>query len=236
MAGGIVNSLAGGAKLFVFPMLLASGLPPIVANATGTVALWPAQLPSVWLHRKKIVFKSMGFLFRMLPALAGAFTGAMLLILSNEQTFLLIIPFVLVLAVTVIALGDRTALILTQVLAPTNRSRVSSVLMFVTGVYGGFFGAGLGFLIIAVLTLAGIGSIKDANNEKNVLSTVINTTAVMPLLISGLVHLPAALVVLVGGLVGGYLGGRLSGVLPEAPMRLGIALMGLILTLSFLFN
>lgn len=108
--------------------------------------------------------------------------------------------------------------------------------MFATGIYGGFFGAGMGFLLIAALTLAGVGSIQSANAEKNVLSTAINSTAVVPLLLSGLVHLPAATVVLIGGLLGGYCGGLLSGRLPEEPMRLAIAFVGIALTLSFLFS
>ncbi len=236
VVGGIVNTLAGGAKLFVFPILLASGLPPIVANATGTVALWPAQLPAIWLHRARILGQGAALLRRMLPALAGAFLGAMLLIVSTERAFLAVIPFVLVAAVVIISLGNRTATLAARLLAARNRGWAAGVLMFATGVYGGFFGAGMGFLIIAVLTLAGVASIHDANAEKNALATAINTTALVPLLISGLVHLPAAGVVLLGGLAGGYLGGRLSGLLPETPMRIAIAGLGLVLTLSFLFS
>jgi len=234
--GGVVNSLAGGAKLFVFPLLLASGLPPIVANATGTVALWPAQLPAIWLHRQRILGRGAAMVRRMMPALLGALLGASLLIVSTERAFLAVIPFVLVTAVAIIALGNRTATVAARLLAPRDRGRAAGVLMFATGIYGGFFGAGMGFLIIAVLTLAGVSSIRDANGEKNALSTAINTTAVVPLLLSGIVHLPAAGVVLLGGLGGGYLGGRVAGRLPEAPMRIGIAVLGLVLTLSFLFS
>ncbi len=235
VVGGVVNALAGGAKLFVFPLLLASGLPPIVANATGTVALWPAQLPAIWLHRHRILGQGRAMLGRMWPALAGALIGAGLLIVSTERAFLAVIPFVLVAAVVIIALGNRTATLAARALPDRHRGSAAGVLMFLTGVYGGFFGAGMGFLLIAVLTLAGVASIRDSNAEKNALATAINTTAVVPLLLSGLVHLPAAGVVLLGGLVGGYLGGHLAGLLPETPMRVGIAAIGLVLTLSFLF-
>lgn len=236
VVGGVVNSLAGGAKLFVFPILLASGLPPIMANATGTVALWPAQLPAIWLLRHRIAGQGRSLLIRMWPALIGALIGAGLLIVSTERAFLVVIPFVLVAAVVIIALGNRTATLAARALPDRHRGTTAGVLMFVTGIYGGFFGAGMGFLLIAVLTLAGVASIHAANAEKNALATAINTTAVVPLLLSGLVHLPAAGVVLLGGLAGGYLGGLLAGRLPEVPMRLGIALLGLVLTLSFLFS
>jgi uncharacterized membrane protein YfcA len=234
--GGVVNTLAGGAKLFVFPLLLASGLPPIVANATGTVALWPAQVPAIWINRHLFAGQAGALLQRMWPALIGALIGAGLLIVSSESAFLAAIPFVLVAAVGIIALGNRTATLATRFLSPRHRNTAARLLMFLSGVYGGFFGAGMGFLLIAVLTLAGVTSIQSANAEKNVLATAINTTAVIPLLLSGLVHLPAAGLVLLGGLAGGYFGGSLSNRLPEAPMRIGIALLGLLLTLSFLFS
>jgi len=236
VVGGVVNSLAGGAKLFVFPILLASGLPPIMANATGTVALWPAQLPAVWLHRQRIAGQGRALLRRMWPALIGALIGAGLLIVATERAFLVVIPFILVAAVAIIALGNRTATLAARAMPDRHRAAAAGVLMFVTGIYGGFFGAGMGFLLIAVLTLAGVASIHAANAEKNALATAINTTAVVPLLLSGLVHLPAAGVVLMGGLAGGYLGGLLAGRLPDVPMRVGIALLGLVLTLSFLFS
>lgn len=236
VVGGVVNSLAGGAKLFVFPMLLASGLPPIVANATGTVALWPAQLPALWLHRRMIAGSLRAMAGRIAPAAVGALVGAFALILSSERAFLAVIPFVLVGAVVVIALGNRLARLATRAIPRSWRGALILVLMFATGVYGGYFGAGMGFLLIAVISLAGVWSIHESNAEKNLAATVINTTAVVPLLASGLVHLPAAGGVLIGGLLGGYLGGRISGLLPELPMRLVVAGLGLVLTLSFLFG
>jgi uncharacterized protein len=236
VVGGIVNTLAGGAKLFVFPMLLASGLPPIVANATGTVALWPAQLPAVWLHRRTIAGRLRAMAGRIAPAVLGALVGAFALILSSERAFLAVIPFVLVIAVAVIALGNRRARLAKRIIPARAGGTLTYGLMFVSGVYGGYFGAGLGFLLIAVISLAGVWSIHDSNAEKNLAATVINTTAVGPLLLSGLVNLPAAFGVLMGGLLGGYLGGRLSGLLPEQPMRLLVAGLGLVLTLSFLFG
>lgn len=236
MIGGVVNVLAGGAKLFVFPLLLASGLPPIVANATGTVAVWPAQLPAVWIQRHRLAAQTGPLLRRVAPALAGAVCGAFALIFSSERVFLAVIPFVLVSAVFVIALGDRTALLLANLLPAHRQGPVTSALMFVTGFYGGFFGAGMGFLLIAVITLAGVVSIHDANAEKNLTATAINTTAVVPLLFAGLVHLPAAVLVAAGGIAGGYLGGLVAGRLPEVPMRLCVAALGLVLTITFLFG
>ncbi len=234
--GGVVNTLAGGAKLFVFPLLLASGLPPIVANATGTVALWPAQMPAAWLNRQALQGGREALASRIIPALVGALCGALALIVSSEEAFLAVIPVFLIAAVAVIALGNRTALILNRLVPVHRQGLTTGSMMFATGFYGGFFGAGMGFLLVAVLTASGIASIRSANTEKNLAAVAINTTAVLPLLISGLVDIPAALGVLVGGLAGGYLGGRFAGVLPETPMRLLIATLGFALTANFLFR
>lgn len=235
VVGGFVNTLAGGAKLFVFPLLLASGLPPIAANATGTVALWPAQMPAAWLNRHALSGGSDALASRIAPALVGALFGALVLIVSSEEAFLAVIPAFLIAAVAVIALGNRTALILNRLVPLHRRGLTTGAMMFATGFYGGFFGAGMGFLLVAVLTASGIASIRSANAEKNLSAVAINTTAILPLLISGLVDIPAALGVLVGGLAGGYLGGRFEGLLPETPMRLLVAALGFALTVNFLF-
>ena len=133
IVGGMVNSLAGGAKLFVFPLLLASGLPPIVANATGTVALWPAQLPAVWINRHRIAGQGGALLRRMWPALIGALIGAGLLIVASERAFLAAIPFVLVAAVGIIALGNRTATLSARFLPTRYRDVAAKMLIFATG-------------------------------------------------------------------------------------------------------
>lgn len=235
LLGGAVNALAGGAKLFIFPLLMASGLPPLIANATSTVALWPAQLPAAWLYRHIFAGRAVAFLRRLAPALAGALTGSFTLVLSPQDTFLTVVPFLLVLAVVAIALGNRLALVVNRLVSGRRHRLLTTLLMFLTGFYGGYFAAGLGFFLITVLTLAGATSIRDANAEKNLSAFFINTTSIVPYFLSGLVDFPAALSVLAGGLVGGYCGGRLSRHLPETPMRIIVATLGLVLTLSFLF-
>ncbi|MDZ5696606.1 MULTISPECIES: sulfite exporter TauE/SafE family protein [Phyllobacteriaceae] len=235
LIGGAVNALAGGAKLFIFPLLIASGLPPVVANATSTVALWPAQLPAAWLYRHIFAGRAVAFLRRLAPALAGALMGSFALILSPEDAFLAVVPFLLVLAVVAIALGNRLALLVNRLVVGRSHGLLTMLLMFLTGFYGGYFAAGLGFFLITILTMGGMTSIRNANAEKNLSAFFINTTTIIPYFLSGLVDLQAALSVLAGGLVGGYCGGWLSKYLPETPMRILVATLGLILTLSFLF-
>lgn len=236
LAGGAVNALAGGAKLFVFPLLLASGLPPVMANATATVALWPAQLPAAWVYRRHLRAGRRGMALRLAPAVAGALAGAGALTLSSDRGFLAVVPVFLTLAVIAIALGERLPRLVARTVPGHRHGALAAVLMAAVGFYGGYFGAGMGFMLVAVLTLAGAGGIHAANAEKNLAAFCINTTAVVPLLASGLVSVPAAAVVAAGGLAGGWAGAHLARRVPARPMRLGVAAMGLALTVSFLLR
>ncbi len=236
LIGGIVNAAAGGAKLFVFPMLLAAGLPPLAANATGTVAIWPAQLPAAWVYRKELIGGARELLRRMLPALAGGLAGAGALIFSSETAFMSFIPFLLVLAVIAIMLGPRLANLMHRAFPRGRLQTVAGLLLFGCGFYGGYFGAGLGFMLLAVLSVAGAVPLHRANAEKNLFAFCLNTVAVVPLSLSGLVDWEAGAGVLAGGLVGGYAGARMTRKLPEEPMRIGVAAVGVVLTASFLFT
>jgi hypothetical protein len=236
VAGGAVNAMAGGAKLFVFPMLLAAGLPPLSANATGTVALWPALLPAAWVLRRDLIGRGRRLFWQMLPALAGALAGALALIVSSEAAFLAAIPFLLGLAVASIAGGNRLVEALRRLVSPGRLRAATGVLLFAVGFYGGYFGAGLGFMLIAVLSVAGGFGIREANANKALFATAINTTAVVPLAFSGLVDWRAMIGVLLGGLLGGYLGARLTLRVPEQIMRAAVALLGVVLTVSYLMR
>lgn len=235
-AGGIVNAVAGGAKLFVFPLLLASGLPPLAANATGTVALWPAQLPAAWVYRKQLIDNARSLALQLVPALAGGLFGALALIWSPEDAFVAVIPFLLSLAVGAILLGKRAGVFMQRVFSGRRLPLVTGALLFATGFYGGYFGAGLGFMLLAVLSASAAMSLDRANAAKNLFAFAINSVAVIPLSFSGLVDWRAVVWVLVGGVAGGYAGARLARRLPEAIMRPAIAGLGVLLTLSFVFR
>lgn len=236
VAGGVVNASAGGAKLFVFPLLLASGLPPVAANVTAAIGLWPAQLPAVWVWRETLRADAHRLARQAIPAVIGGLAGALLLVGFPDDAFVAAIPFLLAIAVAAILLGPRLATLLQRTLPPRRRAAVTGGLLFLTGLYAGYFGAGMGFMLIAVLTAASGLDIRAANAAKNLLAVAISTTAVVPLMLSGLVVWPAALLVLAGGLAGGYLGGHLTRVIPAAAMRIGVSAIGVALTASFLLS
>ncbi len=232
--GGAVNAAAGGAKLFVFPMLLASGLPPIAANVTQGVALWPAQLPAVWVYRREIAAEFRTLALLLLPAFVGALSGAVIMVNSSDAAFIRVVPLLLAIAVAAIILGPRTTVLLHRVLPATGLRLASAVLMAAIGFYGGFFGAGMGFMLLAVLSIATGDGIARVNGAKNLFAVVIQTVAVGPMILSGLVDWLAAVFVLVGGIVGGYGGASIIRRLPENLVRVGVAALGVVLTLSFL--
>lgn len=233
--GGIVNTAAGGAKLFVFPMLVAAGLPPVVANATSTAAVWPAQLPAVLVYRKQLMGNARTLFRQMLPALAGAFCGAVTLTFSSEEAFLAVIPVLLAIAVGAILLGKRLVVVM-QRLFPGERMRsVAGLLLYGTGFYAGYFGAGYGFILLAILSITGL-ELSEANITKNLFAFCMNTVAVIPLFLSGLINPVAAGTVVIGALFGGYLGARLTQVVPDAWLRVGVSGLGVVLTVSFLMR
>ena len=234
--GGAVNASAGGAKLFVFPLLLATGLPPIAANVTQSVALWPAQFPAVWVYRHALLQDFRALLRQMGPAIIGAVAGAVLMINASNAMFVQVIPIFLVIAVSAIILGPRATDLLKRCVPAHRLPWVTGMLLTGIGFYGGFFGAGMGFMLLAVLSLTSGAGIGEVNGAKNLFAVVIQTTAVIPMMFSGLTDWVAAGFVLVGGIAGGYVGAKLTQQIPEKMLRVGVAILGVILTGSFLFR
>ncbi|NNU80846.1 sulfite exporter TauE/SafE family protein [Halovulum dunhuangense] len=234
VVGGAVNTAAGGAKLFVFPMLLAAGLPPVAANATSIVALWPAQMPAVWVQRASLPRDRKILLGHMAMVIVGALLGVYALISVGEQVFVSLVPFFLAIAVGTILFGERLGRWVRSL--PVAGALPGLVLLFVCGAYGGFFGAGVGFMLVAALLVSGMTDIRAANAHKNLLATVASTTAVLPLTLSGLVDWRAAVLVAAGGIVGGYAGALLLKLIPPFPLKVLISVMGIVLTLAFLYN
>lgn len=236
LVGGVVNSMAGGAKLFVFPLLLATGLPPIAANVTQGIALWPAQFPALWVYRRELMGELPSLFRQMIPALIGALAGALVMVNSSNEAFVKIVPALLVVAVVAIVLGPRATVFMRWAFPGERLRAATGVLLALLGFYGGYFGAGLGFMLLAVLSASSGSAISHVNGAKNLFAAAIQSVAVVPMMFSGLVNWPAALCVLAGGLVGGYLGASLVRRLPETIVRIGVAGLGLVLTLSFLLR
>ena len=233
LAGGMVNVAAGGAKLFVYPLLLSLGLPPLAANATGTFALWPSTLPGAFAPKGSAAKLDTDGLWIDLPLVGfGGMIGVALLIGLGERVFVSVVPFLLVLALAVIAFGDRFKTWAQQAQSETGKT-LRRVLIFLCGVYAGYFGAGLGFFLVASLIVSGTTHFHSAVRQKNLFVALANTAAVSVLAWSGLVTWLAAGIIFVFAIIGASIGAAIIPRISPGILRGFILLMGTILTARF---
>ena len=231
--GGAVNSIAGGGTLITFPAIVALGVPPLVANATSTVALWPAAVGSMWGYRRFLADVRPWVIRFAVPSLLGGALGAWLLLHTTPKAFDRIVPF-LVLAATLLFLLQEALLKRWRPGPDVSANGVPGhprwgfgVAQFMVGVYGGYFGAGIGILMLALLGFMGFANIHTMNVLKNWGGLLMNAVAAIMFSVSGIVDWPVALAMVAGGIVGGYGGARLAQRVGQAPVRRAITVIGL---------
>ena len=210
LVAGIVNAIAGGGTLLTFPALVAAGLSPIQANATSTVALLPGALSSMWGYRNELAGARRWAALFAIPSLIGGTLGAVLLLHTPSDAFDHIVPW-LVLGATALFLAQRPMLRLVRGARPhpgddVLTSRPPSIALLagqlLVGVYGGYFGAGIGILMLAALGLMGFTNIHRMNGLKNWGGFCMNFVAALSFAFSGIVRWPVALVLAVGAVAG----------------------------------
>ncbi len=219
---GALNSIAGGGSFISFPTLLFTGVPNIQANATNTVALWPASIAGAAAYRKDLDTKNRLQLWVFLAvSLVGGLFGALLLLNMSAKTFTFLIPFLLLVATLIFTFGGSIAARIrvarrgssdtaleAQRRGPASLTLiVSALIQFVTSIYGGFFGGGIGIIMLATLSILGMEDIHSMNALKNILATCINGVAVIAFIVAGKVFWPQALLMIVGGVLGSYASG-----------------------------
>ena len=234
--GGAVNSMAGGGTLLTFPAIVWLGVEPLIANATSTVALWPGALGSMWAYRGELTGARGWVVWFTIPSLAGGAFGAWLLLHTAPDRFDAIVPF-LVLGATALFVVQRP---LTRWLSPTAAEfaeqepqlpRPAAWVLagqFAVGVYGGYFGAGIGILMLAMLGAIGLTNIHRMNGLKNWGAMCMNGVAAFAFVLSGLVNWPVAIAMAAGGLAGGYTGARLALRAGQSWVRRAVVFTGLL--------
>ena len=233
---GALNAVAGGGSFLTLPGLVWTGAPPVVANATGTVALLPGYLASVWGQRQDMQAPPGLSLWAVaLLSLLGGALGAGLLLLTPHATFSRIVPWLLLLATALFAFGPwlrqwASGTAGTAGAAP--RWRVGVGLLAV-GVYGGYFNGGLGILLLAFWSLCGAMSLHQMNALKNGVSALLAAIAVAVYAAGGVVQWPQALLMMLAATAGGYTGARLARRIPAPWLRAGIVLTGLAMAALF---
>jgi uncharacterized membrane protein YfcA len=237
LVAGVMNSIAGGGTLVTFPALIALGVPPLNANATSTVALWPAAVASMWGYRDNLRGAQPWAVGFALPSLAGGGVGAWLLLRTTAERFSAIVPW-LVLGATVLFMAERpvtkwfaehrvSAELSDEQLTSRRPSRSILAYQFLVAIYGGYFGAGVGILMLAALGLMGLSNIHRMNGLKNWGGLCMNAIAAALFTFSSLVNWPVALAMAVGAVAGGYLGSRTAQRVPQELVRSAVVAIGL---------
>ncbi len=238
-AAGGVNAVAGGGTLISFPVLVALGVPPVSANITNTVALSPGYLGGA-LAQKAAISDQRDRVRRLgVAAAAGGLLGSVLLTLTSNDAFRKLIPILLFAAAMLLATQDHIRRLLgignpaLDGPAATADPSWLVVPVFAVSIYGGYFGAGLGIMLLAVLGIALHDRLDRLNALKQVMSLIINATAAILFLFSGKVYWSLAAVMAVGSLVGGNVGGRFAGKVKLARLRLVVVSIGFIVAVVY---
>ena len=218
--GGALNSVAGGGSFLTFPTLLFTGVPPILANATSTVALWPGSIASASAYRREILSEWPRLIPLGIVSMVGGYAGARLLLGTPQETFRALIPWLLLSATLLFAFGGPA---LNRIRARRRRGKpapakdhhehrktskrynvMGLLAQLAIATYGGYFGGGIGILMLAALSVSGMDNMHTMNGVKNGLATAINGIAVVTFILTATVLWPQALVMVTGAIAGGY--------------------------------
>lgn len=233
MAGG-VNAIAGGGTFFSFPALLAAGVPPVIANASNAVALWPASIAGAAAFRHELGKYRKHLVPLSVMAFAGGVAGGVLLLNTQEATFTTLIPWLLLLATLLFAFSASLSRVVKKLArnaeAGPSLGKGGLLVQGLVSIYGGFFGAGMGILMLASLAIQGIEDVNELNALKNWLSAIIYSVASITFIWAGSVDWPYTVLMIVAASLGGYAGAFVAKSLPAHWVRKAIVVVGLILS------
>ncbi len=228
VVGGGVNAIAGGGTFFTFPAMIASGLDPLTANASNAVAIYPGHAAAVPAYRDELKAAGKPLISRTVVVAFGGLIGALLLLVTGAVAFASLVPWLLLAATLLFAFGPQLSTLSERM--KSNSPTVTGFVEFALSIYGGYFGAGLGVLLMAALTIIGVRDVQMANAQKNWLAAVITTISVAVFAIGGVVAWPQTITVLLGAVIGGYFGGRLARRVPAKALRVVVIAVGLSLS------
>jgi uncharacterized membrane protein YfcA len=238
VVGGAISALVGGAAIITFPVLLATGISPVLATTSNMVALTPGNFLAALYDRKQLPPLDRSFAAMMVASVLGGLAGATLLIVTPERVFSVLVPLLLGFATVLFAFAQRISAWLRARAAARGGEgphdwRTTIAWLLPVSVYGGYFGAGVGVLLLGVLSLGTGGDYRSANVTKN-LVTSINTVVVSTFFaVQGIVAWPQALVMMAGALIGAIIGARLAQVVPNHVARVMVVVVGAVLTVAF---
>jgi hypothetical protein len=232
LLGGTMNAVAGGGSFVSFPALVLVGLPPIAANATSTVALFPGTIASTWAYREDLGDVAGISLRVLLPiGLAGGLVGAVLLLVTPGGAFDLVIPWLLLLATLTFAGGRHLGDWLRRYVRI--RRPTFLVIQFILSIYGGYFGGAVGLMMMAMWTLIDSSELKALAATRTALVSAANGAAVLCFAVAGAVRWPEMLAMMVSVIAGGYYGARFARHLPAVVLRWLVVALSATVTVAF---
>jgi len=237
--GGAINAVAGGGSFVSFPALLFTGVPAIPANATNTLALWVGTTASGGAYREKLNITRRVMIPLVITSVIGGLGGAFLLIRTPAQTFLHVLPWLLLGATLLFAFGKHLTGRISAGITHEASSRavtVASIYELFVAVYGGYFGGGVGIMNLAMLAALGMTDIHAMNALKVVLGGIINAMAVVTFTLAKAVAWKPGVVMIAGAIVGGYFGAHYAQKLPQAWIRAFVIVVGISMTVYFFWK
>lgn len=233
--GGALNAVAGGGSFIAFPALLFTGIPPVPANATNTVALWTGLAFSGGAFRDHLKVQRTVLITLTAVSSIGGIVGALLLLRTPAHTFLRVLPWLMLAATLLFIAGPRLTKANSQTGANPRLGTLTAAAFFqlLVGIYGGYFGGGMGIVVLAMLTAFGMADIHEMNAFKIVLSSATNGIAVLIFIFKHAVFWPQAIIMIAGAALGGYFGARYSLRLPRFWVRWFVIAIGTGMTAYF---
>ncbi len=233
LLAGALNAVAGGGSFFTVPSLIFLGVSPVVANATSTVALWPGSLASGWGYRREVKAERKTALELSLVSAVGGVAGALLLVWTPADVFLRLLPFLMLAATLFFTFGPRIRAALGARGGEESRRWPALVLQAIIAVYGGYFGGGMGLMMLAAFALMGMTDIHRMNGLKSLMGALINGLAVGTFIVARVVDWTIVLPMVAGAIAGGYLGATVARRLPGVYVRRFVIAVGWAMTVAF---
>ncbi|HQY94596.1 MAG: sulfite exporter TauE/SafE family protein [Caldilinea sp.] len=238
VAAGLINAIAGGGTLISFPVLIAVGVPPVAANVTNTVALVPGYLGATFAQLKDLSGQGRRLRLLIPVGAVGGLAGGLLLLNTSEKLFNDLVPYLILLAAGLLAVQDIVRKWVTRRIEASGGSATSEVWaigpVFLAAIYGGYFGAGLSVIVLAVLGLVIDDTLTRLNGLKQIIAFSVNVAAAIFFVFSGQVVWIAAAVMAVGAILGGVLGGKLAGRIKPQVLRAVVVTIAVIVAIIYL--
>jgi uncharacterized protein len=235
---GFVNAIAGGGTLLTFPALLYSGLSPIAANATSNCAIWPGSVMSSWAYRRRLAENRARVWTLALPSLAGGIAGAMLLFNTPEKVFRFIVPFLILAACGLLLVNEPIGRWMNARAAAHPRKHAAALWLcqFAIAVYGGYFGAGIGILMLTAMAVFLPEDLQAANGMKNFFAVMINGIAMIYFIVVGAAVLKVALAMAIAAIAGGFVGAHTAQRMSPRLLRGAVVVFGVFVAVHLMIK